>query len=51
MKSCLKMDEFQFELVCPLCDSRQQIAVIDIDEKPNYCAMCGTEAEWDTLDD
>lgn len=51
MKSYSKMDEYEYELICPMCDTAVQLKVIHIDEKPINCPMCGTEAEWDSLDE
>jgi len=45
------MDEYEYELDCPMCDTLVQLTVIHIDEKPVNCPMCGTEVEWDSLND
>jgi hypothetical protein len=40
-------EEFHYEAECDLCGTTQELIVIDIDERPNFCCMCGTELLWD----
>lgn len=37
------MEEYNF--VCEMCDTEITVTVVDVDEKPNFCPMCGNECE------
>lgn len=36
-------EKYDYEVECQICDSTTVITVIDIDEKPSFCPMCGEE--------
>lgn len=44
-------EEYEYNLECPVCESQLQLFVIDIDEKPVNCPMCGTETEWESINE
>tara|TARA_R110002153_G_scaffold53671_2_gene149460 strand:+ start:230 stop:364 length:135 start_codon:yes stop_codon:yes gene_type:complete len=44
------MDEFEYAMECPICETQVQITVIDIDERPVSCPMCSEEVEWYALE-
>ena len=37
------MDEFDYSLNCPSCDSKIYIRVRQVDELPIFCPMCGED--------
>ena len=43
------MNEYEYSLECPVCETQLSLMVIDIDEKPINCPMCGTETEWSEM--
>jgi DNA-directed RNA polymerase subunit RPC12/RpoP len=34
-----------FELFCVVCQTETEVSVVDSDEEPIYCPMCGSEIE------
>lgn len=42
---------FKHTLECPSCETRIELEVIDVDEMPVYCPMCGEDVneEWESL--
>lgn len=45
----LTNDSFLYELECPVCDTYLHLIVMELDEKPVNCPMCGTETDWESL--
>lgn len=43
-------EEYQYEIECPMCESMLDLQVYQIDERPCYCPMCGTEVEWSSTE-
>lgn len=41
------MEEYQYEAICDVCDTEQQISIRNEDERPGFCAMCGEQLEWE----
>lgn len=39
-------EEYTYQLECPVCDSILDLVVSEVDERPCFCPMCGTETEW-----
>ena len=39
------MDEFTYALECIICEVETEVTVLDIDERPLHCPMCGSEVE------
>ena len=37
-------DDILYEVVCGVCDVETQVLVYEIDEKPVFCPMCGSDA-------
>tara|TARA_Y100000589_G_scaffold108513_1_gene103125 strand:- start:665 stop:808 length:144 start_codon:yes stop_codon:yes gene_type:complete len=46
----LVLEEKEYEIICHVCESHTHI-IIDNDEEPLYCPMCGAEAEVIELED
>jgi len=46
------MDEYTYTLECPACDVKMVLTVLNEDELPCNCPMCGEDVneEW-TIDD
>jgi len=46
------MDEFDYALECPSCDVSLTMRVVDEDERPAFCPMCGEDVneEWSVAD-
>jgi len=40
------MEEYFFQMVCAICDAETHVTIINDDEKPGFCPMCGTEGEF-----
>lgn len=40
----MQQNTIDYEVFCRLCDVITDVCVHDIDEKPNFCPMCGSEA-------
>jgi Zn finger protein HypA/HybF involved in hydrogenase expression len=38
------MEELQYELECILCHTKSTVIVVDEEEPPAHCPMCGSEA-------
>ena len=36
---------------CPACEVETQVLVIDNEESPQYCSMCGSPLEYELLED
>mgnify|MGYP001271002199 FL=1 len=43
--------EKEYWAECVTCDTETQVLVIDEEEKPNYCPMCGYSIEYEELDE
>lgn len=41
------MDQLEYQTECELCESTTLITVLDVDEKPNFCPMCGEDLQLD----
>jgi len=39
------MLEKEFEVYCAVCETYTNVFVMDCDEEPAFCPMCGTEAD------
>lgn len=39
------MDETEYQLECGLCDTTTIVVVIEVDEKPIFCPMCGEDLQ------
>jgi rRNA maturation endonuclease Nob1 len=37
-------EEFQYQLECDVCGVDTFVVVSEVDEKPLFCTMCGSEA-------
>jgi len=46
----LVLEEKEYEIICHVCESHTHI-IIDNDEEPLYCPMCGAEAEVEELEE
>lgn len=46
------MEDFDFSLNCPSCDSKINIRVSQEDELPIFCPMCGEDVNehWKSMD-
>jgi len=46
------MDEYEYKLECPACEIHMNLVVVDEDELPVYCPMCGEDVneEWKSVD-
>lgn len=45
------MEQYIYELECVVCDSICKVICSYEDEKPEFCPMCGSEAEVEYLGD
>ena len=43
--------EEEYWTECDACMTETQVMVVDQEEVPQYCPMCGSTAEYDTLED
>jgi len=34
-----------FEIICEICESFTEVIVVDVDETPCFCPMCGETVE------
>ena len=43
------MEEIEYEVDCPVCETGSKITLVDVEERPAHCPMCGSEIEddWD----
>lgn len=41
--------EYEYEMVCGVCDASSTLIVKNSEEKPTHCPMCGTpsQEEWE----
>lgn len=37
------MEDFNWTISCDMCDTETDITVIQMDEKPVFCPMCGAD--------
>ena len=42
--------ETEYWTVCPACDVETQVMVIDEEEPPNYCPMCGSSSQYEEME-
>lgn len=42
LRDTITMDRYMFELECSICDAELTVTVLNEDEKPGFCPMCGT---------
>jgi hypothetical protein len=47
---CMTGDEYNYLAECKMCDVSSVIKVLDVDEKPLFCSLCGSEIEVEELD-
>jgi hypothetical protein len=43
--------EEEYWTECDACDTESQVMVIDSEEIPQYCPMCGSPMEFEALED
>jgi len=43
--------EEEYWAECIACDIETQVLVIDTDEEPQYCPMCGSPMKFEVLED
>jgi rRNA maturation endonuclease Nob1 len=43
--------EEEFYAVCEACETETQVLVMDNEEEPRYCPMCGTPLEFEDVID
>jgi len=36
-------DPLNYEVICEVCDITTLVEVLEVDEKPIFCPMCGSE--------
>jgi hypothetical protein len=43
------MEDTEYDLSCPVCETGLTLIVYDCDETPTYCPMCGSPLgdEWE----
>lgn len=39
------MEEFTYSITCDICETSMTLKVMDVDELPNFCPMCGDEVD------
>ena len=42
--------ETEYWTVCPACDVETQVMVIDEEEPPNFCSMCGSSCQYEEVE-
>ena len=47
----MRQDDLEYIGVCNLCDTETQILVVEEEEPPVYCPMCGHSVTFELLDD
>ena len=45
------MEEEKYWLECDVCDSVVKLTVLEGDDAPSVCPMCGSTADFEELDD
>lgn len=43
-------NEYTYAAECSMCDVAYSVYVYEVDEKPLFCPMCGTENETEELE-
>ena len=43
--------EEEYAAACEACDTETQVLVLENEEEPRYCPMCGTPLEYDECED
>lgn len=43
--------ETEYWTECAACEVETQVMVIDEEEPPNYCPMCGSSCEYELVED
>lgn len=43
--------ESEYWAVCEVCETETQVLVIDSEEVPVYCSMCGESVDFEQLED
>lgn len=39
------MEENLFKIVCDICETETRVTVLEVDEYPQFCPMCGEQVE------
>jgi len=47
------MEDYRHELECPSCETVLEVQIVDVDEFPVYCPMCGEDVSenWNPITD
>ena len=43
--------ETEYGALCEACETETQVMVLDEEEPPQYCPMCGTSVNYEELED
>jgi predicted RNA-binding Zn-ribbon protein involved in translation (DUF1610 family) len=43
--------ETEYWALCDACETETQVMVLDEEEIPQYCPMCGTSVDYEELED